>query len=89
MSELFNMEVRDGSSDVLLGWLLVPLAVYQGEHNSWNFELRPRYGDRNIRRVCLPVVQYRSPSGRTWWAFRGTADDLPILREVAVFASAP
>lgn len=89
MSDLINMEVRDGGNDALLGWLLVPQAVYQGHRDSWNFELRQHYGDRSIRRVCLPVVHYRTPAGHTCWVFRATADDLQLLREVAVFASAP
>lgn len=88
-NERFNMEVRDAEDESkLLGWLLVPLAVYQGEHDSWAFALRHRYGDRNLRHVRLPVASYRTPAGQTWWAFQATPAELQQLREVAVFASA-
>lgn len=87
-AELFNMEVRAFADDRLLGWLLVPLDVYQGAHESWSFELRHRYGVQSVRRVRLPIIRYATHTGRAWWAFRATSAEMRLLREVAVFASA-
>lgn len=89
-TERFNMEVRDASDPgKLLGWLLVPLDVYRGEDgHSWAFELRHRYGDSHVRHVRLPIGRYKAPGGRDWFAFQATPADMPLLREVVVFASA-
>lgn len=89
-NELFNMEVRDASdSRKLLGWLLVPLDVYQGERgDSWNVELRHHYGDQDIRRMRLPIARFATPDGHEWFALQIAPADLQLLREVVGFAGA-
>lgn len=86
--ELFRMEVRAASDCSLIGWLPVPLAVYQGGRDWWAFEQSGPYDAETVRTLCLPVMRYAHPDGRRWWAFRATPDDVSALQELVGFKSA-